>query len=426
MHSESLTVSPLKAVEELEKEFNERLEQDRQLFAELIDSIDFSLNINPLSLPVAIWGNTYWEFMDARKRDRILSSLFRFSLERGMKTMPIYRRSQNYASVRPDQFNSLNDLCKLPVLLKDGDASAGVDGFRKHAQADPHVLRPADISSSTPYDSGGTKGMPTPTHITHLDMEIEARALAFRCFISGGFHQGANLYNFYNPTHKGGRLIEEAARHIGKDHIVMKRPEDDIATCIAKIKSYKTQIVAAVQPPMTPDANTKKGGGVSFINLFGADHTIFGRKHDDSIVHRAFITGFQLPEPIIELSKDIDMDLFTTWGASEALPGATSTVLGPATRKCQFNNQHLILGPHILSVVNIEDGHLVPTRVGETGILLVTTVARQGTLFFNYAIGDKATVIANECDCGRTTPIIGNIHRVDNPTEIIEGGCRFC
>ncbi|MBI4153174.1 hypothetical protein HY497_01505, partial [Candidatus Woesearchaeota archaeon] len=124
--SESVAVTPLKDVTELEKEFNERLEQDRQLFTELIDSIDFSLNINPLSLPVSIWGNTYWEFMDGHQRDRILSSLFRFSLERGMKTMPLYRRSQNYASVRPEQFNSLNDLCSLPVLLKDGDASAGV------------------------------------------------------------------------------------------------------------------------------------------------------------------------------------------------------------------------------------------------------------------------------------------------------------
>ena len=84
------------------------------------------------------------------------------------------------------------------------------------------------------------------------------------------------------------------------------------------------------------------------------------------------------------------------------------------------------MGPHLLSVVTIKDGVLVPAKVGETGIVLVTTIARQGTLFFNYAIGDKATVIATACDCGRTTPIIGNIHRVDNPSEIIEGGCRFC
>ena len=416
----------LKEVDELQQEFDLRLRRDKDSFHTVFDSLDLSNGMNPLALPLDIWGNVYWEFMDAALRDRILSSMLRYSLARGIKTMPVYQRSEAYASVKPSDIQSLSDLNKLPVLLKDGDVSQGVDGFRKHAQLDPHMLRPVDVTSSVPYDSGGAKGMPTPTHITPLDMEIEGRALAYRCFLPGGLHSGVSLYNFYNPTHKGGRLIEEAAQLIGKNHIVMKRPEDDLAICMAKIKVYDTRIVAAVQPPLTSDSNGKKGGGVSFLNLFGADHTVFGRKHNGSIVHRAFITGFQLPEPVITLSQEFGMDLFPPWGASEALPGATSTVLGPKTRTCQYNNQHLIMGPHLLSVVTIKDGVLVPAKVGETGIVLVTTIARQGTLFFNYAIGDKATVIATACDCGRTTPIIGNIHRVDNPSEIIEGGCRFC
>src|SRR3989338_5227812 len=412
-------------IDVLELLFQKRLEHDKHYFHQLMEMFDFSADINPLSLPVKIWGNIYWEFMDSHERDRILSSLFRFTLRRGIKTMPIYLNSSNYASVNPSHIHSLRDLCTLPVLLKDGDPSAGVHGFRSLSRHDPHVLRPTDVSSSVPYDSGGTKGIPTPTHITPLDMKIEAHALAYRCFLPGGFHKGASAYNFYNPTHKGGRLIDDAAKLIGKNHIQTRRPEDDIEACIAKIKAYKTNIIAAVQPPLTPDANTKKGGGVSFINLVGHDHTVFGRKNN-GIVQRAFVTGFQLPEPLIELASEMDIDLFTTWGASEALPGATSTVLGPKTRTCQYNNQHLIMGPHLLSVVRFENGALVPAKVGETGVVLVTTIAREGTLFFNYAIGDKATVIADCCDCGRTTPIIGDIKRVNDPREMIDGGCRYC
>jgi len=419
----------LHQTDDLEGAFRSRLDHDKETFRSLVELFDFSTDINPLSLPTKIWGNVYWEFMNPQQRDRILSSLFRFTLQRGMKKMPIYQKSASYSTIQPHNIHSLRDLCSLPVLLKDGDGAAGVTGFRSSIRNDPHVLRPTDITSSVPYDSGGTKGVPTPTHITYTDMQIEAQALAFRCFLPGGFTKGASLYNFYNPTHKGGRLIEEAARLIGKNHILTKRPEDDLDACIGKIKAYKTDIIAAVQPPLTPDANgaqSKKGGGVSFINLIGSDHSLFGRKNIGSIVQRAFVTGFQLPEPLIELAKEMDIDLFTTWGASEALPGATSTVLGPKTRTCQYNNQHLIMGPHLLSVVRFENGALVPAKVGETGVVLVTTIAREGTLFFNYAIGDKATVIADCCDCGRTTPIIGDIKRVDDPREMIDGGCRYC
>ena len=411
--------------EALQHDFEQRLAYDREIFAEMMSSLNFSLDINPLSLPLSIWGNLTWEFMDAAERDKILSSFFRFTLRRGLKTMALYKNSHNYAAIKPENFQSLSDLMKLPVLLKDGDAAANIPGFRSLALYDPHVLRPSDVLSSVPYDSGGTKGLPTPTHITQIDMKIEGLALAHRCFLAGGFYRGANLYNFYNPSHKGGRLIEDAAKMLGKNHVLTRRPEDDLDTCMRKIKTYKTHIIAAVQPPLSADSNTKKGSGVSFINLVGSDHTVFGRKNK-GIVQRAFVTGFQLPEPLIRLSKELDFDLFTTWGASEALPGATSTVLGPEHRTCVFNNQHLIMGPHVLSVVRFQDGSIIPAKVGEEGVILVTTIAREGTLFFNYAIGDKATVIADHCACGRTTPIIGNIQRVDDPREVIDAGCRFC
>jgi hypothetical protein len=72
----------------------------------------------------------------------------------------------------------------------------------------------------------------------------------------------------------------------------------------------------------------------------------------------------------------------------------------------------------------IIDGVPRPAQVGEEGLLLVNTIARDGTIFINYAIGDKARVIATSCPCGRTTPIIGEIRREDNPTELA-GGCRY-
>ena len=141
-------------------------------------------------------------------------------------------------------------------------------------------------------------------------------------------------------------------------------------------------------------------------------------------VKTAFVTGYSLPSEIIELSKRIGISLFTAWGASEAIVGSTSTSVGPASRLCQYNQQHLVIGPHYLGIAKRIGDRLEPVQEGEDGLLLVNTIAREGTLYFNYAIGDKATYLGSDCSCGRTTPVVSNIRRVDNPHEIAGIGCR--
>ena len=88
--------------EALQHDFEQRLAYDREIFAEMMSSLNFSLDINPLSLPLSIWGNLTWEFMDAAERDKILSSFFRFTLRRGLKTMALYKNSHNYAAIKPE------------------------------------------------------------------------------------------------------------------------------------------------------------------------------------------------------------------------------------------------------------------------------------------------------------------------------------
>ena len=62
---------------------------------------------------------------------------------------------------------------------------------------------------------------------------------------------------------------------------------------------------------------------------------------------------------------------------------------------------------------------------GETGLLVYTTIAREGTIYLRYAPGDAATVLKyeGECDCGIKSSVISNISRIDNPNDIISTGC---
>ena len=398
--------------------FSAQLEKDRTELNAIFNSHDWDKAVNPLSLPHSFWGNLALDFMDAKQRDAMLASMFRFSIKRGLQTMQAYNDAR-YSGFDPFFIRSLNDVVKIPLLLKDG--SSQLSGFREKAQVEPEILLPHDVHSAHIYKSGGTKGASTPTYITEADLAIEAYSLARRSFLAGGMRPQERLYSCYNPTHKGGELIKRAGCIVGKKTVFLKRPEDDITQCVKDLKSHKITTIAAVQPPLHSQSEPIKKG-TSFLNLFEADHSLFG---EHGQIKKAFVTGFKLPDELVNLSKDIGLSLFTAWGATEAIVGATSTVTGPETRICQFNNQHIVLGPHYLAIAKIENNRLRLAEEGEEGIILVNTIAREGTLYFNYAIGDMALLVSKKCPCGRTTPVISNIRRIDNPEEVFGVGCRF-
>jgi len=399
----------------------ERLARDKKELCAVLHRVDWSGDVDPLGLPVSFWGNTAIDFMNPAERDVMLSSMFRYSLRRALKVMPLYERAGAYAHFDPGSIQSLNDVVTLPLLVKDGNDEKGVVGFRESVQREPLILMPKDVSSAFAFKSGGTKGLATPTFMTKTDLEIEAQSLGKRSFLAGGLEQGDVLYNCYNPAHKGGQLIALAANLVGVKMVITRRPEDDVSQCVRDMKAYGCTAIAAVQPPVT-DAQSdavKKGDGATFLNLYREGRSLFGKQ-----IKTAFVTGYGLPGELIELAKRCGFALFTAWGASEAIVGATSTVVGPKSRKCEYNQQHLVFGPHYLGLAKRVGAHLEPIERGEDGLLLLSTIAREGTLYFNYAIGDKATYIGSDCACARTTPVVANIRRVDNPREIAGVGCR--
>ena len=407
----------------LMQDFELRKERDECRLAEILESYPDSHNIDPDTLPSETWGLVAWDFMDPEDRDKILAGMFRQTLKRAKATMPIYAQSRAYGDVYPGSFESMDQLVELPVLVKDGE-----EGFRQKVRKNPLLLKPTDKSVlMTPYLSGGTGidsetvGKSTPTWITEQDLERESLALALRCFIPGGLSKKMKFMNLYNLAHKGGEEIRRAVTHLDAEVFLPRRPEDSIDHCLEYMSVFGITAIAAVPQSPKDSKSAPKGGAISFEELYARKAELFGSK---GTVKNAFVTGFAIPESVIRLADRNSLRLFTTWGSSEAIPGATSTVLGPSTRLCKYNNQHVLPFPHYLSVVEMSKQPRL-CKPGEQGLLLLTTIARDGTLFVNYAIGDRATVVAYTCDCGRTTPVIGKIHRGDNLAELAGGGCRY-
>lgn len=310
--------------------------------------------------------------------------------------------------------NAFSDIQKLPILVKD-TAKHSV-GFREKIAKDPFVLLPTDLKrAATIYKSGGTRGVATPTFITAWDEEIESMALA-KCFQYMKLSHDNVFLNTYNPTHKGGAEITKAMLSLGAK-VVPRRTTDSAKEVVETIKNYKVTAIAAVQGPITEGDATKKGSGIDFLSLVEEGQDVL----EDNL-ETLFITGYTLIPEIIAWAKTNDKKLATVLGSSEAIPQATSTIPGDI---CKYNNLHILNGPHYVEVVKQESGELVPVKRGETGILLYTTIAREGTIYIRYAPGDSAKLVANEgeCDCGIKTPIISEIKRIDIPEDTIAAGC---
>jgi phenylacetate-coenzyme A ligase PaaK-like adenylate-forming protein len=385
------------------------------------DREDAGTPIAPQFVDPHIWMDEGWDRMDPDDREKYLVEMVRQTLERA-ESQPIYAESEAFQEADPDAIDTLPDILnEYPVLTKDGE-----HGFRQDVAENPETMLPQEYAGFvgaeedddgderpgfTVWESGGTGGVPTPTYLSGLDMEVDASGLV-RAF-KGGDLNGTTI-NGYNSSHKGGRAIFRAMQLLNGEALPM-RPEEDADDVVRKMKRYDADGLAAVE---TGEGIDEKSGGKNFFGLMNKDW--------DAVmdVDTWFVTGYPLIDDLIDLAEEYDHNLFTTYGTSEAIPLGSSTRYGDDI-PANFNTQHLNMGPHIVQTAVEEDGELRPAEEGERGVALVTTIDRRhGTIYVNYAIGDALTLESyNPDDSELTTPLVSDIEKQDNPLDRIEGGC---
>ena len=381
-------------------------------FKEFIEDVANDKYSSPLQIPIDIWQNPSWELLKKNELEELLLPFLKFTLKRAVNTMSIYKTIAKSAKI-----DSFNDFNSIPILVKD---STNVNiGFRSKITLDPYIMLPTDVNNAVQiYKSGGTKGVATPTFITKLDREIESAAFA-RAFRYAGFTSSDRVLSTYNPTHKGGEEAKEAIIKLGSTYMP-RRLTDSADDVIKEIEQYNINAIITAQGPNYNEDKTVKGGGINLLALIESGHDVI-EEHIEKIV----LGGYNITEEIINWSKSFDIPVASLLGSSEAIPQAGSTILPNSTYECQLNNMHVFNGPHYIEIVKEEDNEIVPVKKGEKGLLIFTTIARDGTIYLRYAPGDEATLIKEEadCSCGLKSKIISNINRIDSPNDIISTGC---
>ncbi|MBN2328952.1 MAG: phenylacetate--CoA ligase [Candidatus Omnitrophica bacterium] len=308
-------------------------------------------------------------------------------VERAYANVEMFRKRMEERSMTPSDFQSLDDVKKLPFTLKSDLRDAYPFGL--FASPMSEVVRL--------HASSGTTGKPTVVAYTKEDIEVWTSVMV-RTFAACGLHRGDIIQNAYGyglftgglGAHYGGEglgatVIPISGGNTDRQIMIMK---DFSVTAICCTPSYFLHLLERasemdVDIPRLPLR----------VGVFGAEP--WSESMRDRIEALSSIKAFDI------------------YGLSE--------IIGPGVGiECQ--NQH---GLHIFEdhfypeIIDPESGEVLPE--GEEGELVLTTLSKKAMPVIRYRTRDITCLIPEPCPCGRIIRRMKRIGRRSDDMFIIRG-----
>jgi phenylacetate-CoA ligase len=309
------------------------------------------------------------------------------------ETVPYYRDVMKAAGQHPADFNSAEDLRKLPLLSAD------------------QVAREPGRFLSSQYANGGSlalrsSGTAGRLRVIHYDPRALFLALAhghrqrvvFRRFVgrASGYREmnvgrpgsiAESIRGFYESSAWVPRFVE-----LSREAMSPSLPFEE---AVARINAFKPDILMGYGSFLGALVRRARRDGVSVARpslvVYGGD----AMADDD----RALI------------EEDWSVPVVSVYQAAEALHLAFQCEL---RRAFHVNHDHVTL--------DVIDERGVKVGPGETGIAVISNLTNYATVILNYCLGDLVTVGREPCPCGRTLPTIDRIEgRADDYVTLPEG-----
>lgn len=383
----------------------------------------------------AIFSRHGWDLLPEERLFRMILPFLRLQVSRAKTAMPELYASR-LAEIEAEEIRSAAHWRQIPPFVKDDDLERGLPGFRTLAAQNPGLLRPRDLAEPTAvFGSGGSLGKATPTFVTLRDREREIQAWR-RGHDYHGLTPGDTVLYTYNPSHKGGQWMQESLWAHGVN-VLPRRPDEGPERVLENIRDYGVNALFTVQQPAEGAGRQAKAAGINLYSLVQAsleypefEGLLVPDEHGKKQVEFIFLGGFEIVPLALELAEQyLDCTpIATLLGSSEAIPQACSTHPGLTPGGiCHYNHLHLLQGPHYVELVKPSEKGWVPVTKGETGLLVYTSWARDGTLWIRYAPGDIAVCLLDEgeCPCGLYPPVIAGVRRanVQESEALLLTGC---
>jgi len=290
--------------------------------------------------------------------------------------------------------SSFDELTNVPVMTKAEIREAQLAGDRTMPLGTIQVAKSEDIVQV--ISSSGTTGRPVYYGITQRDLESWREALAAFTYNAGIRKNDVVGHVVGTAIFAGGEPYFEGMRHIGATVVW--------AGGLATERLYETlrnmhctAILGTTSFDLYLAENCRKYLGIDAREL-GIKKILGGGEPGLS------------EEPIRNKIKEL-------WGADTVreVMGLADIMPGMWSECAEEKGMHFTAQPHVMvELTDPDTGKHLPWEPGVCGEPVYTTITREATPIVRYASHDYIRVEAIECSCGRTSPRMRCIGRVDD------------
>jgi len=294
-------------------------------------------------------------------------------VERAWRENSFYHARWEGAGFRPEQFRTLDDLRRLPVITKEDFCN----DLKEHP---PFGSYQGSAAPARIHASSGITGEPRPIFCTRADCDriaqLSARRLRAQGVVPGDVVQVTLPYTLYiggTIAIDGAIALGAAVIPTGTGAMTPSHRQIEIA------RNWKPTVLCAVPSYTLRLGEVARELGLNPSRDFG--------------FRVIYVTAEVLtPEMRREISRTWNTTVYDNYGSVE---------VAASTYECECQNGwHISEDAYIFEVVDRETGE--PVRPGEDGVLVVTSLFREASPFFRYRVGDVVALWDEPCGCRRT------------------------
>lgn len=311
----------------------------------------------------------------------------RATLARVDERLPFYHQRFEAAGIQPDDIHSLEDVRRLPFLMKDDLR----DNFPYGLFASPmrDVVRL--------HASSGTTGRPTVVGYTRRDLDTWAEAVARVATAAGarpddlaqvsfGYGLFTGAFGLHYGLEKlGATVLPVSGGNTRRQVEIMQMFQPTILVCTPSYAMHIAEVAS--------EMGVRPGDLSLRLGLFGAE------PWSDSMRR--------------EIEAKLGISATDNYGLSE--------VMGPGVAgECVYKNGMHISEDHFIVEV-IDPTTLEPLPDGEVGELVFTSLTKEALPVIRYRTRDLARLTREPCLCGRTSARMSRVLGRTDDMLIIRG-----
>lgn len=274
--------------------------------------------------------------------------------------VPFYRHKMNEIGLNPSQIKNINDLYKLPFTHKKDLRDNYPFG----------LLAVPESRINRVHCSSGTTGKPTVVAYTKKDLNIFSEVVA-RSLVASGCQQGWKLQNAYGyGLFTGGLGLHAGAERLGMNVIPVSGGMTDRQLLL--MQDFKTDAICCTPSYAQTLAEEVRRRNIPLSNL-NLKTAILGAEPWTDTIRQ-------------DIEKGLGVSAVNIYGLSE--------IIGPGVSNEDFEEKgtgSYVWEDHFYpEIVDKNTGE--PLEYGQQGVLVFTTLTKEGMPLLRYWTGDICTL----------------------------------